>query len=243
MLTHTHTHTHTLTSICTQAHALLQYDKADWVNFEGSTHGLDTLGMQRSLFCFLSSKFGSSMFPPHPTTFTVEFKSRSQTRSTTLCSSSGHASVLLDPLLPFLLPSLFIHHLTQHICEWTPTTMAGRQALKHWIKVCALYAYDIVLVLDCIEIWHRHSCPLQDESQQLWWSLNFTSSATNRSKKTVCPVFWFMTKYLMTPGSAVLINKFSMLTHWTKTVNMENIKRAKHRHASAVILSMLAWWC
>lgn len=82
------------------------------------------------------------MFSPYPTAFTADFKSRWQAHGVTLCSSSGRSSIALDPLSPhlsFFIPPRFIHHLTQHICELTPTTMAGRKALKHWLKVCSVY--------------------------------------------------------------------------------------------------------
>lgn len=101
-------------------------------NCKGSTYLLYALHiLKKPFFVSLSSEGAVRVFTPHPATFTVDVP----VTSVMLWPSWGHSTTVMNPLL---LPPMFIYHLTQHICEWAPTTTAGRKSRKQWMKVCKM---------------------------------------------------------------------------------------------------------
>lgn len=136
------------------------------------------MGPTRSIFKEAFSVFSHpkqavcSAFPPHPATFTVNFKSRSQAHSIAVCSTSRS----------LLLPPPVIHHLTQRICEWTPTTVAGRKGSKTfhegmfracwwygiWLWVCFLFSAHAGLS-ECLSIGRSTTGPGWQISMVTGW--------------------------------------------------------------------------
>ena len=104
--------------------------------FKGSTHGPrhSTYLKKPFPFSLIQSRLSAArslLTPPHS-----QLTSSHDHRRT-----ASQCALHLD--LSFLLPPAFIHHLTQRICEWTPTTVAGRKALKHFMKVCSVSVDDM----------------------------------------------------------------------------------------------------